>query len=240
MARVNGEMVIAIDGPSGSGKSSTSRMVATRLGLAHLDTGSMYRALACAVSRAGINPQDEPDRVIDLAGSADIRVDTRPGRDTVVINGVDVTEEIRDPRTSARVSAVATIPQVRVLLVEQMRDIVERNDRRIVVEGRDITTVVCPDAQVRVLLVADPAVRMARRARELGDDVDQTQIHDQIVRRDRDDATVSQFETPAPGVTLIDSTSLGLDEVVARVMALAEQVGRRSSWRSAANLTEIM
>ncbi|MEA5647401.1 MAG: (d)CMP kinase, partial [Cutibacterium granulosum] len=172
--------------------------------------------------------------------SADIRVDTRPGRDTVVINGVDVTEEIRDPRTSARVSAVATIPQVRVLLVEQMRDIVERNDRRIVVEGRDITTVVCPDAQVRVLLVADPAVRMARRARELGEGVDHNQIHDQIVRRDRDDATVSQFETPAPGVTLIDSTSLGLDEVVARVMALAEQVGRRSSWRSAANLTEIM
>ncbi|MEA5635715.1 MAG: (d)CMP kinase, partial [Cutibacterium granulosum] len=187
--------------------------------------GSMYRALACAVSRAGINPQDEPDRVIDLAGSADIRVDTRPGRDTVVINGVDVTEEIRDPRTSARVSAVATIPQVRVLLVERMRDIVERNDRRIVVEGRDITTVVCPDAQVRVLLVADPAVRMARRARELGDDVDQTQMHDQIVRRDRDDATVSQFETPAPGVTLIDSTSLDLDEVVARVVALTEQVG---------------
>ena len=185
----------------------------------------MYRALACAVSRAGINPQDEPDRVIDLAGSADIRVDTRPGRDTVVINGVDVTEEIRDPRTSARVSAVATIPQVRVLLVERMRDIVERNDRRIVVEGRDITTVVCPDAQVRVLLVADPAVRMARRARELGDDVDQTQMHDQIVRRDRDDATVSQFETPAPGVTLIDSTSLDLDEVVARVVALTEQVG---------------
>ena len=176
-------------------------------------------------SRAGINPQDEPDRVIDLAGSADIRVDTRPGRDTVVINGVDVTEEIRDPRTSARVSAVATIPQVRVLLVERMRDIVERNDRRIVVEGRDITTVVCPDAQVRVLLVADPAVRMARRARELGDDVDQTQMHDQIVRRDRDDATVSQFETPAPGVTLIDSTSLDLDEVVARVVALTEQVG---------------
>ena len=189
MARVNGEMVIAIDGPSGSGKSSTSRMVATRLGLAHLDTGSMYRALACAVSRAGINPQDEPDRVIDLAGSADIRVDTRPGRDTVVINGVDVTEEIRDPRTSARVSAVATIPQV------------------------------------RVLLVADPAVRMARRARELGDDVDQTQMHDQIVRRDRDDATVSQFETPAPGVTLIDSTSLDLDEVVTKVVALTEQVG---------------
>ena len=141
------------------------------------------------------------------------------------INGVDVTEEIRNPRTSARVSAVATIPQVRVLLVERMRDIVERNDRRIVVEGRDITTVVCPDAQVRVLLVADPAVRMARRARELGDDVDQTQMHDQIVRRDRDDATVSQFETPAPGVTLIDSTSLDLDEVVARVVALTEQVG---------------
>ena len=166
-------------------------------------------------------------------------MDTRPGRDTVVINGVDVTEEIRDPRTSARVSAVATIPQVRVLLVERMRDIVEQNDRRIVVEGRDITTVVCPDAQVRVLLVAD-AVRMARRARELGDDVDQTQMHDQIVRRDRDDATVSQFETPAPGVTLIDSTSLDLDEVVAQVVALTEQVGVKSPRHRAANLTAIM
>lgn len=217
-------LVIAIDGPSGSGKSSTSRLVATRLGLAHLDTGSMYRAAACQVAHRGIDPRTDPQAAVDLVSTADLRLDTRPGHDHVVIDGRDVTEEIREPATSAKVSAVATIQPVRDLLTAMMRRIVEDSGRRIVVEGRDITTVVCPDADVRVLLVADPAVRMARRSAELGGGVDQAQMRDQIVRRDRDDSTVSQFASPAPGVTLIDSTRLSLEQVVERVIGLADAV----------------
>ena len=148
---------------------------------------------------------------------------TDPAAPTITVDGIDVSIEIRGPEVTGAVSPVSAVPEVRGLLLDLQQRIIGAGG--IVVEGRDITTVVCPDAQVRVLLVADPAVRMARRARELGDDVDQRQMHDQIVRRDRDVATVSQFETPAPGVTLIDSTSLDLDEVVARVVALTEQVG---------------
>ena len=146
-------LVIAIDGPSGSGKSSTSRGVANRLGLARLDTGSMYRAVACRVAHLGIDPTTNPRDAIKVAQSCHLEIDTSAIDDRVVIDGEDVTKEIRDPQTSAKVSAVATIQPVRDALTARMRQVAA--DRgRIVMEGRDITTVVCPDAQVRVLLVA--------------------------------------------------------------------------------------
>ncbi|GAE69200.1 cytidylate kinase [Cutibacterium acnes JCM 18909] len=161
-------LVIAIDGPSGSGKSSTSRGVANRLGLARLDTGSMYRAVACRVAHLGIDPTTNPRDAIKVAQSCHLEIDTSAIDDRVVIDGEDVTKEIRDPQTSAKVSAVATIQPVRDALTARMRQVAA--DRgRIVMEGRDITTVVCPDAQVRVLLVADPAIRVARRQAELGE-----------------------------------------------------------------------
>lgn len=222
-SRTDTELVVAIDGPSGSGKSSTAREVARRLRLAHLDTGAMYRAVACEVARRGIAPATDPQAVVDIAEHSDLVIDTAAGADHVVIDGHDVTEEIRDPRTSASVSAVATIVAVRRALTARMRRIVDEQGRRIVVEGRDITTVVCPDAQVRVLLVADPQVRIARRQAELGEQVDREKVTDSIVRRDRDDSTVSSFQAPAQGVSVIDSTFLGLEEVVERVLELCSR-----------------
>ena len=212
-------LVIAIDGPSGSGKSWTSRGVANRLGLARLDTGSMYRAVACRVAHLGIDPTTNPRDAIKVAQSCHLEIDTSAIDDRVVIDGEDVTKEIRDPQTSAKVSAVATIQPVRDALTARMRQVAA--DRgRIVMEGRDITTVVCPDAQVRVLLVADPAIRVARRQAELGEKVDMAQVIDSIVRRDRDDSTVSTFEEPAEGVTVVDSTHLNLDQVIDAVIDL--------------------
>ena len=157
-----------------------------------------------------------------MARTCRLDIDTSANRDLVVIDGDDVTEEIRHPDTSAKVSAVATIQPVRDALTARMRQIATECGR-IVMEGRDITTVVCPDAQVRVLLVADPAVRIARRQAELGEKVDMEQVIDSIVRRDRDDSTVSTFEQPAEGVTLIDSTRLNLEQVIDAVIGLVPQ-----------------
>jgi len=214
-------LVIAIDGPSGSGKSSTSRLVASRLGLAYLDTGSMYRAIALGCMGAGLVGDGAVDRngVIGFTTRAKLKLGTDPAAPSIALNGVDVTEDIRSPEVSTHVSAVATIPEVRAILTAQMRHIVAKK-KRIVAEGRDITTVVCPDADVRVLLVADVAARMARREAQEGGTLSEAQLRDQVVRRDRDDATVSKFEAPAPGVTLIDSTYMTLEEVADAVIAL--------------------
>lgn len=215
-------LVVAIDGPSGSGKSSTARGVAQRLGLAYLDTGSMYRAATWGYLEAGIPDQDSA-AILRLTREAEIEVGTLPASPLIVFNGVDVTSAIREPRISAKASVVATNRDIRALLTDQMRAIIEAHSRRIVVEGRDITTVVWPDAEVRVLLVADPAARIARRHAELGEQVDAEAVTDQVVRRDRDDSTVSEFHTPAPGVTLVDSTFLSLDEVIEVIATMAER-----------------
>lgn len=206
-------LLIAIDGPSGSGKSSTARGVASRLGLAYLDTGSLYRAAAISFLESGLDAaQDE--LITHLVTTASVEPGTDPQHPTTSLNGRDVTDEIREPRVSEKVSVVATLLPVREWLNEQFRAVIDAHGRRIVVEGRDITTVVAPDADVRVLLVADSKARIARRQAELGEQVDAEQVTDQVVRRDRDDATVSDFVTPAQGVTLLDSTHLSLDEVI--------------------------
>ena len=214
-----GDLVIAMDGPSGVGKSSTAKRVARKLRLAYLDTGAMYRAVACEFVRQGLDRTDET-RIGDLARTADLRVSTNPDAPRVYINGRDVTEEIRKPEISAIVSAVAVVPEVRRVLIERMRRIITEHDRRIVVEGRDITTVVAPDAEVRVLLTADAQARIGRRAAELGERADQVTVTDSILRRDRDDSTVSNFTEAACGVNVIDSTHLDLDEVVAEILKL--------------------
>lgn len=212
-------LLVAIDGPSGSGKSSTSRGLARKLGLAYLDTGSLYRAAAIVFLDSGLDAGD-PERIAELVTASTIRPGTDPEHPSTVVDGRDVTEAIRDPRVSKHVSTVATIPAVRQWLNNQFRAIIDQHQRRIVVEGRDITTVVAPDADVRVLLVADPAARIARRKAELNGAVDTAAVTDQIVRRDRDDSTVSQFEKPAEGVALVDSTHLGLDEVIDTIAAM--------------------
>jgi cytidylate kinase len=215
--------VVAIDGPSGSGKSSTSRGVALRLGYAYLDTGAMYRAATWLMLDGDLEASDD-DLVAKAIAEADFGIGTDPRHPVFSVNGVDVTTAIREPRISAAVSTVATNLEVRKLLISWQRQLIDRTEAPgIVVEGRDITTVVAPDATVRVLLVADPAARVARRKSELGEHVPDDDVHDQVIRRDQDDSTVAQFHAAAPGVTVVDSTFLSLEQVIDRICDLVEE-----------------
>jgi cytidylate kinase len=214
-------LVVAIDGPSGSGKSSTARGVAQKLGLAFLDTGAMYRAATWLVLHSDVAAADTA-AVAALVESADIAVELDPENQGVTINGTDVTEAIREPVVSAAVSSVATNLAVRANLVTRQQQIIASAEQGIVAEGRDITTVVAPDAPVRVLLVADPSARVARRQAELGQRVTSADVTDQVIRRDRDDSTVAQFTEAAEGVVVVDSTHLTLPEVIDRIADLAQ------------------
>ena len=160
-------LLVAIDGPSGSGKSTTAKLLARRLGLGYLDTGAMYRAATTEYLRRHPDGASAGE-IAALVSAADIVCETSPEAPAFSINGRDVTDEIREPRISAAVSEVATNLEVRRLLTGLMRGVIDAHGRRIVVEGRDITTVVAPDADVRVLLVADPAARVARRESPVG------------------------------------------------------------------------
>ncbi|RRD47986.1 (d)CMP kinase [Tessaracoccus sp. OH4464_COT-324] len=211
-------LLIAIDGPSGSGKSTTARLLAARHGLGYLDTGAMYRAATAGFLAEQIGDEG----LVDYVAGAELLIGCSVEGNRVRINGRDVTEEIREPRISAMVSRVATNLEVRRLLTQRMRQIIDAHGRRIVVEGRDITTVVAPDADVRVLLVADPDARVARREAELAGRAGRADVVDQVLRRDRDDSTVSNFTEAAEGVTVIDSTFIPPDEVVARIEELID------------------
>lgn len=212
------DLVIAVDGPSGSGKSSTSRAVAERLGAAYLDTGSIYRALATWCASRGIGP-DDTEKVAHAARELPIEIDTDPAGFRVRVDGRDVTAELHTPEVSGIVSGYAAIRPARDALTEMMRAIIA--DRgRIVVEGRDITTVVAPEADVRVLLQADPQRRIARRVRQLNGAADEDTVTSQVIGRDAADAASSEFETPAEGVTLIDSSKLDLAAVIELVVNL--------------------
>lgn len=213
--------MVAIDGPSGSGKSSTARGVAQKLGLAFLDTGAMYRAATWLVLHSDVAATDTA-AVAALVESADIAVELDPENQGVTINGTDVTEAIREPVVSAAVSSVATNLAVRANLVARQQQIIASAEQGIVAEGRDITTVVAPEAPVRVLLVADPSARVARRQAELGQRVTSADVTDQVIRRDRDDSTVAQFTEAAEGVVVVDSTHLTLPEVIDRIADLAQ------------------
>ena len=212
-------LVVAIDGPSGSGKSSTARGVASRLGLDFLDTGAMYRAATWLALRLGIDLTDT-DAVAALVGGVSFQISVDPRSPRIWVNGTDVTRSIREPEVSAAVSAVATNLAVREHLVAEQQRMIRASESGIVAEGRDITTVVAPDADVRVLLVADPAARVARRQAELGEKVTAEAVTDQVIRRDRDDSTVARFTEAAPGVTVIDSTELTLAQVIEAICAL--------------------
>lgn len=211
-------LIIAIDGPSGSGKSSTSRGVAERLRLAYLDTGAMYRAAAWLIAERSLTDTEE---IIAAVRTAPMTITLDPGDFAISIADQDVTEAIREPRISESVSKVAAIQEVRDILIERQRELIAGATDGIVAEGRDITTVVAPDAPVRILLVADPAARVARRAAELGDKASAEQVTDQVIRRDADDSTVAAFTEAAPGVTVVDSTHFELFEVIEHICDLA-------------------
>ncbi len=216
-------LTIAIDGPSGSGKSSVSRAVARRLGIGYLDTGAMYRALTWWCLERGID-LDDTDAVADAARALPLEIGTDPGAPTVSVGGTDVGEAIRTTEVSTAVSAVATNLEVRAVLQGLQRDLMARVAERrggVVAEGRDITTVVAPDATVRVLLTASEDARLRRRSAELhgaADDEAVEATRDQVVRRDRDDSTVSTFHEAAEGVVLVDTSELDFDESVEAVL----------------------
>lgn len=219
-------LVVAVDGPSGSGKSSVCREVASRLGLRYLDTGAMYRAVTWAALERGLDLADQA-AVADLARSVRLEVSTDPTAPTVSVDGVDVTAAIRETHISAAVSAVATNLGVREVLVRQQQALAAVGG--VVVEGRDITTVVAPNAPVRILLTASPEARLARRALDVhghASDDALAATRDQVLRRDRDDATVAAFLEASSGVVELDTSDLTFEEVVETVLAVvAERAG---------------
>ena len=225
------DLVVAIDGPSGSGKSSVSRAVARELGVGYLDTGAMYRAVTWWCLERGIDLDDE--RAVSAAAQAlPLQIGSDPSAPTVVVGGVDVVGAIRETRISAAVSQVATNLGVRAILRLRQRALIAETAERTggcVAEGRDITTVVAPDADVRILLTASEEARLARRATELHGEADAQAMaatHDQVVRRDRDDSTVSQFTTAADGVVTVDTSHLDFDGSVGAVLAVVRAVAR--------------
>ena len=210
--------VIAIDGPAGSGKSTISRMVAERVGLPMLDTGAMYRAVTCAVLRSGGDVGD-PDVAAAAAEGAVIVVD-----DVVTIDGADVTTEIRGPEVSANVSIVAAHPGVRTHLRAMQREWMARHGGG-VLEGRDIGTVVFPDARLKVYLTASPEVRAARRSKEVAD-LDYETVARDIARRDaldqgREDSPLAE----AADAVLVDTSDKGIDEIVDELLGLLAAAG---------------
>ena len=218
-------IAIAIDGPAGSGKSTVSRLLAEALEGGILDTGAMYRAVAWYCLDRGVDLTDR-EAVAQVAEQLDLELGTDPAGATVVVSGTDITSEIRTERISQQVSAVATNTLVRAILQERQRELLHATAAErgfCVAEGRDITTVVAPDAQVRVLLIASDEERMRRRAAELQlEDTEETRqrMADQVLRRDRDDSTVSEFLTAAEGVETVDTTGLSIPEVVESILML--------------------
>jgi len=211
-------VVVAVDGPAGSGKSSVSKAASRALGYAYLDTGAAYRALTWVALESGADPSDA-DEVVALLDDFPYVTELGDEGTIVRVGDIEVTHEIREPRISAVVSEIARIPEVRVALNDAFRRLIAGTTAAgIVVEGRDITTVVAPDAPVRILLTADEEVRIARRSAELAPDAASTA--DQLRERDRRDAQVVDFMTAAPGVTTIDSTDLDFDQTVDAVVRL--------------------
>jgi cytidylate kinase len=211
--------IVAIDGPAGSGKSSVSRASARALGFDYQDSGAAYRALAWFALENGVDTADAEALIASLP-AFDYEIGTDPDDYFVRVGGADVTQVIRDPRITAVVSQVARVPVVRAHLVELFRGVIDRSERAgIITEGRDITTVVCPDAQVRILLTASEEARMARRSAELPSE-SAAAVAEKLSSRDAQDSRVVDFMNAAEGVTTLDSTDLDFDQTVRAVVAL--------------------
>jgi cytidylate kinase len=213
-------MVIAIDGPAGAGKSSVARGVADELGFTYLDSGAMYRCVALAAASRG-RPAAE------VAGEISIELGDR-----VVLDGVDATAAIRSPSVSEGASRAAADPLVRAAMVSQQRRLLGAGDW--VAEGRDIGTVVAPDAEVKVFVTADPEERARRRAAELGVDP-AVVLAEQAIRDERDRTRTHSPLEPAPGAVVLDTSAMTLPEVVAKVVSIVRAAGAAPS-RSDADL----
>ena len=213
--------IFAIDGPAGSGKSSVSKQVSRELGFGYLDTGAAYRALAWAVLQGKFDVESLAETDLDANFDYDISLDADDF--WVRVGETDVTSAIRDQQVAEFVSQVARVQPVRDFMKRLTRRLVAESERAgVVVEGRDITTVVAPDAKIRLLLTASEEVRLKRRSAELSPQA-AAEVHKQVSQRDRSDSKVVDFMTPAPGVTLVDSTDLNFVQTVAAVRELIER-----------------
>ena len=231
-------MIVAIDGPSGSGKSSVAREIARRCDLTYLDTGAMYRSVALACLRQGVDPEDA-DAVASVAQDVSIEFVNGECGQRVLVDGDDVTSEIRTPEVELAVSPVSANPAVRETMVALQRRAGESGD--VVAEGRDIGTVVFPSADVKVFLVASPEARARRRAvqRQGGnlatgdavsvDSADERAILDDLMRRDAYDSSREASPLrPADDATHIDSSELSFEEVVSAIVGLSPELARRA------------
>ena len=219
---MNESLVVAVDGPSGSGKSSTARGVADRLCLAYLDTGAMYRAMTWALLQAGTD-LDDPGAIAAAAQHVRLASGVDPLDPTIHADGVDVAEAIRGEDVTAAVSLVAAVPFVREQLVALQRTSIADNGNRIVVEGRDIGSTVAPQADFKFFLVADPAARAARRAAEHGS---QDTTATELALAKRDEIDTNRAASPlakADDAVLVDSTHMTLEEVIAAIVGMVQK-----------------
>lgn len=206
-------VVIAIDGPAGAGKSTVGRAVAHRLGLQYLDTGAMYRAVTFAALRRGLDPHDDAD-----IGALSEQLEMVIEEHAVTVDGVDATIEIRGREVTAAVSAVAANSRVRAELVRRQRGWVATHNGG-VVEGRDIGSVVFPDATLKLFVTASPRVRAERRVAEIGGDV--TDVEASIIERDRKDSTRADSPlTETSDAVVVDTSGMSVDEVVEHILQL--------------------
>jgi len=213
--------VVAIDGPAGSGKSSVSKAAARQLGFDYLDTGAAYRALAWRCIEEGIDTFGPTD-VIESLPTFEYSIGIDPDTYFVRVGSDDVTEAIRAPRVSSVVSSVARVPDVRDYMVQLFRRTIASTTKPgIIVEGRDITTVVAPDAAVRILLTASEEARMGRRSAELSG-VSAEKTAQELSSRDAQDSRVVDFMNAADGVTTVDSTDLDFEQTIAAVVSLVQ------------------
>lgn len=220
------QIQVAIDGPSGTGKSSVSKLVAKEHGWGYLDTGAMYRALTWWCLDQDVDLDDGP-AVTDASKSFDLQMGTDPSNPTVAVGDRRIDAEIREPELTRQIAKVATNLEVRANMRERQRALMQQLAEQtggVVAEGRDITTVVAPDADVRILMTASEEARLARRSKELSSTVEATRS--QIVDRDKADSTVSQFMTAADGVTLVDTSELTFEESLAAVLQIVQEARR--------------
>jgi cytidylate kinase len=220
---VSNPVIVAIDGPSGTGKSSTSRAVAAKLGLSYLDTGAQYRAITWWMLGNGVDVHDQV-AVADQAGKPAIVSGTDPAAPAITVDGVDASAPIRTQEVTAAVSAVSAVPEVRARMVELQRAAAAAATTGIVVEGRDIGTTVLPDATVKIFLTASAEARAARRSGELKGEVNLADTQAALVRRDAADAgrTTSPLAKAADAVE-VDTTELTLEQVIECVVTLVEE-----------------
>jgi cytidylate kinase len=218
----SGTVVVAVDGPAGSGKSSVSKAAARVLGFDYQDTGAAYRALAWSCLAHGVD-LDDPSAIVAALPLFVYDIGIDPDAYFVRVDETEVTEAIREPRVSVAVSSVARVPAVRQYMVDLFRSIIAGTAAPgIITEGRDITTVVAPDADVRILLTASEQVRIGRRSAELqGESAETTAKH--LVSRDAQDSKVVDFMNAAEGVITLDSTDLDFDQTVDAVVALVRE-----------------